>query len=497
MGFAAVGGSYVISATSVFADTISFPPTIPIIIDGVTYTGYLYYTPDNGSGWVGTLVTDNSIYQNNCSGGSSGTIDPSYYSAYYAGSSLAVCFSGSTDNRRYTGSSLSSMSSILGSGGGYYITHCPDEYPCQFSADRQVIYNGTVVYSPPITDTYSETQFISIYPDNGTTTATTSSVGAKIYANGDDFTNYGRLHVTFTQDSAFACQNSGAIYDAVVTCAGENAPASPIEVNFEDVLDRLLVGIYDLSTTTTFGGGGKWTGIYEIQQVSSPWYFFGLFHTYNTILSTTTHITIGQLSPMDIARHDVYVASQDQASTTRHGIGAILASTTASWKDACNPFSGLSWDILSGNVIHSTFSLSDCVTLSIYPGDSAISDDFIILKETPPWGYVFRVIDILNATTSSSTLPMINYSFASTSPMATLGDIHFDPFGQIAASGSLINEMKSDRSDGATVWTIMMPVVKIFVYFVLFMMIFHDLTGIHSADGDSVSTKRNEQKVIT
>ncbi len=61
-----------------------------------------------------------------------------------------------------------------------------------------------------------------------------------------------------------------------------------------------------------------------------------------------------------------------------------------------------------------------------------------------------------------------------------IGDIHFDPFKTIADSGTLINEMKSDRADPKTIWEIIMPAIKIIVYLSLAFMIFHDLTGVHS-----------------
>jgi len=333
----------------------------------------------------------------------------------------------------------------------------------------------TPTFTPPVTDT--STHFISLYPENGTTTATTSAVGASIYANGKDFdaATGGRLHIHFTQDSAFACQNSGAVYDAVYTCAGSNTPASPFDVDFGTTsLTALLAGSYNYSENIIFPAGGKWTGTYEIQQASKPWYYAGLFTTYNTLVSTTTHITIGQLSPMDMIRAAVASSSAAFASTTQHGIGAILASTTASLATACNPFT-----------FSSNFNLGDCLTLVIWPGQQAISDDFTIIQNTPPWGYVFRVIDLLSATTSSSSMPQIDYTFATDSPMSVMGDIHFDPFGEIASAGTLVNEMTSDRSDHATVWTILMPIVNIFVYLVLAFMIIHDLTGIHSHAGNS------------
>lgn len=339
----------------------------------------------------------------------------------------------------------------------------------------------TTSYPPiggiPVLDT--STHFISETPPNASTTATTTSVGADVYANNADFPNYGRVLITFTHDGTFSCENSGAVYDAVNTCAAQGSFAQPFTISFDQITNRLLSGEYDLATTTTFPGGGNWTAVYQIQQVSSPWYFFGLSNSYNTLVSTTTHFTIGQLSAMDIARAGVQAASAAFQASTSAGIGAILASTTASLANACNPFG--------------SFSLGDCLTLTVWPGDSAVADDFLIIKETPPWGYVFRVIDILNATTSSTTLPAIDYTFATSSPMVAIGDIHFDPFGEIAQAGTLVNTFTSDRGDGATVWTILMPVVNIFVYMVLFFMIIHDLTGIHGSK-DASRSKRGSAR---
>lgn len=332
---------------------------------------------------------------------------------------------------------------------------------------------------------FANTRFIDIYPENGTTTATTSPLGAKIYANGNDFLTtgdgYGRLHIHAHQPSLFACENSGAVFDAVNTCAGSNAPASDFDYDYgTTTATRITSGQFDFKDFYTFLGGGKWQIEYDIQQVSTPWYFFGLSHNYTTLVSTTTTIIVGQPSPMDLIQESVASSTNAINVLTQQGIGSILASTTASLKSACN--------IISGG-----FSIGDCLTLLVWPGSSAIEDDFLIVKELPPWGYVFRLVDILNATTSTTTLPTIAYDFASTSPMASIGTIHFDPFGAIQQSGTLINEMVSDRSDPKNVWQILMPVVNIFVYLVLGFMVFHDLTGIHKHDDGKKYRDRNEK----
>ena len=331
---------------------------------------------------------------------------------------------------------------------------------------QQFGWNGT-----PVVPLDTSTRFISVSPTNGTTTATTTNVGAEVFINSSDFTDEGRLHIRFTQDSAFACMNSGALYDALNTCAGDNSPHLPFDVDFDD--DALLVGIYELSRSITFPGGGKWTGVYEIQNVSQPWYFFGLGRSYTTIVSTTTSIVIGQLSPMDEVREVVASSTAAINQITKQGIGAILASTTASLKAACSP---LSWD----------FNLGDCLVLIVWPGEQAIADDITIIKQLPPWGYAFRLVDILQSNISTTTaLPVIDYSFASSSPMAAIGNIHFDPFGLIQQSGTLIDEMTSDRDTHLTVWEILMPVINIFIILVLLSMMIHDVTGVYKHDAES------------
>ena len=350
---------------------------------------------------------------------------------------------------------------------------CPSSPPSIYASVGVFYWNGLIPV-PPITDT--STRFITTYPNNGTTTATTSPVGAKVYVNASttEFAGagYARLHVHIIQDGAFACMNSGAIYDAVVTCSGINAPAPPIDIDLStSTAGKLITGQYDLSLPVTFGGPGKWDATYTIENVSFPWYELGIVPNYTVVISTTTQFTIGSLSPIDIAKTAVASATQAINVLTQQGIGAILASTTAQFGSACNPIGG-------------AFSAGDCITLALWPGQQAVADDFTILKELPPWGYVFRFIDILNATTSTTTLPTVSYTLATSSPLyqAGLTQIAFDPLGALVQSGQLVNEMKSDQATPMTLWQIVMPAVNIIVYLALIFMIIKDLTNVHKHD---------------
>lgn len=324
----------------------------------------------------------------------------------------------------------------------------------------------------------TSTHFIELYPTPLATTSTTTTTGARIYVNSNDIQNYGRLKITFTQDSAFACGNSGALFDAIYTCSGQYIPRDPITVTFDGILERLLTGGYTLSTTTTFSGGGRWNAYYEIQEVSQPWYLFGLHTFYSTIVSTTTYIIIGTSSPMDITIADLREKDLTRITNERTALGS-LASTTARLKEVCSPIATSTSFI--GIEYNADFDITGCVFLFVYSEES-MSDNLLLLERMPPWGYVFRIYDIFTATSSTTTLPTISYTFSSTSPLAEVGEIHFDPFGIMLESGELINEMKSDRDEPQTVWQILMPIVNVFVWLVFAFMVVHDLTGIHSHD---------------
>lgn len=356
-------------------------------------------------------------------------------------------------------------------------------FGCEYYAWLYVDSNGDWSYDGSSSLLPSTSISIPI-PAGGSVVSTTTDVGGTYYidsvdSEGENFT----LHIDFSQDSAFACMNAINVGDIVnqygfTNCGGENTPAHPFSVDFSHMSDDYE---HEVFVEKIFTSVGKWTGVFSLRRETTPWYYFGLYSTFDVLYSTTTHFLVSTSSPMDIIREVTASSSNAINKITRQGIAGILASTTASLKSACN-------------IIGSGFSIGDCLTLIVYPGDDAIAEHYYILKQTPPWGYVFRVIDILRDTPATTTMPTIAYDFASTSPMSAIGTIHFDPFDLITQSGELISEMHSDRASGATVWTILMPVVTIIVYLALFMMIIHDLTGIHS---HSQENKRNEDNKKT
>jgi hypothetical protein len=335
--------------------------------------------------------------------------------------------------------------------------------------------------SSPVALTDTSTHFISTTPILNDTVSTTTTVGADLYVNSKDVSgpSYGRLIGTFVQESAFACENSGAVLDALTKCTGSFAPTQPFSIDFNPSdSSRLIVAEYNESTSTTFGAAGKWDATYSIQQISYPWYFLYLQAVYTTILSTTTSFIVSTTSPMDIARGNIQTAQAALASSTGLDIGAILASTTASIGSACNLIYG-------GN-------MGNCLTLMVWPGDQVLNDDALLMENLPPWGYAIRFYNILSATTTSSTLPVIDYTFASSSPLSTtIGEISFDPLGDIQQSATLIDSWQSDHG-GGNVFQIMEPIIKIVIYLALFLEMGRELLGFDWGGERSKRRDRNE-----
>lgn len=338
---------------------------------------------------------------------------------------------------------------------------------------------------------YNITRFISLIPSNGSTVSTTTSLGAIIFAALKDFNNiglgYGRLHIKATQPSYWACQNSGAVYDAVVTCAGDNAPSAGFTYDFGTTTTTgILSGMYNYSNSYTFPAGGKWNIEYSIQQISQPWYCLTLCYSYTTILSTTTTIIIGTTSPMDNAQTEVGQRLNQIQNKIGQDYRNHIASTT-SLGEVCSPVAtSTNWLGISYNM---DFDPITCGLEVVVPTSQNMQDRLNEFKTIPPWAYAFRFYNILNtATTSTTTLPTISYTFATSSPFGYLGPIHFDPFGTITQAAAIITEAKSDRAQPMTVWQIVDPVIDIFIYLVLLFQIIHDLTGIHDS-----SEKHNYQ----
>lgn len=303
--------------------------------------------------------------------------------------------------------------------------------------------DSSAFYGAFYTDTYSEspldvTRIITTVPEHASTTATTTSKSVGFTANiaSGDYVSDGYFN--------FYIRRDGISQFAGPAMAGENG-------NIITKNPDAVSGFNTFSTTTALSVIGKHTLHVEYRK---PKTFIGIPFGYEIITATTTSFTVGQLNPFEQFQED-----------TASDLSDLIASSTASVADSCTPLSG-------------SFGVGACLYALIVPTGSQMSDNIIVLRAIPPWGYVFRTYDILagNATTSTSTMPTISYTTGTTSFIgATTFD--FDPFGTLLDAGSIVNT-PSDQEEQKTVWEIMEGVINLIVYLSLIFMIIRDLTGI-------------------
>jgi len=90
-------------------------------------------------------------------------------------------------------------------------------------------------------------------------------------------------------------------------------------------------------------------------------------------------------------------------SQLQERLNDALASTTLNITTNCNPLGG-------------SFDISNCLLGILYPGNEVFVEDLALLRAMPPWGYVFRLYDIMSDTASTSMV-----IFAATVPNGVPG----------------------------------------------------------------------------
>lgn len=306
-----------------------------------------------------------------------------------------------------------------------------------YYASALIIYTGG---SPLDTSTH----FVSLIPATGTTTATSTTVGSHVYVSSSDFATGTVLHMTFSNQTISLA--GGSALDAW------NSSGLGVGIDLP-----LVSGDNTVSTTTVFDTIGDTFGYYSIRKPNST-FLIGSFLPDDILVSSSTEWTVVARTGLD----------QAMASGTDALVSALLTGTTTQPVLACN-FSG--------------FDLQNCLISILIPSQSVLQYDLTRFENETPFGYVFRTIDILTSTPATSSLPSISYTFASTSALAVVGTVHFDPFATLLDSASIVNT-PSDQAGGLNVWQIFNPIIYIIVYFSLFVLIIRDLTKIEfSGDG--------------
>lgn len=177
-------------------------------------------------------------------------------------------------------------------------------------------------------------------------------------------------------------------------------------------------------------------------------------------LSTTTYFTVGTTPRAGNVRQAIASTTAAFRNSTSTDIYQIVNAS-------CNPFSD-------------GFDVGLCIYSIVAPPPAILAIDFQAFQTefltVAPWGYLTRFFSIITDT-GTTTLPMIDFAFATSSPLFGY-DIHLDPFGTLAQAGSIINAT-STNADPKTIWQIMELPINLVVYLMLAFMIIKDLTQIH------------------
>jgi len=169
-----------------------------------------------------------------------------------------------------------------------------------------------------------------------------------------------------------------------------------------------------------------------------------------------------------------YTCGQNASVNLSSGYG-FFQFTTGSF----NPASSLkAFDLSMCNPL-SGFDAVTCLKNLIIPSEYTIGVQLGSLKTlaatVPPFGYLTRIISII-ATSSTTGVPTLSYTFQNDSPLA--GDtLTFNVSSYMTQAATLSNSMTSN-TDHKNVWEIMGPIVNTFLYLILVFAILHDLTGI-------------------
>lgn len=298
----------------------------------------------------------------------------------------------------------------------------------------------------------TSTRFLSVSPANGTTTATTTTLGQGIYVNENDLSSTTAVTTVYTND--YCSSFSGAVIDAVSNTLGQGC-------SFTLTWAVGSSGENTFSTSTTFTYGGTWRYVSTIYDTVGQFCLFGycLSSSRNDLSQVSGSFVVGQLNALDVIHG--YIASSSAE------LGG-LASSTAAISSLCNPLSG-------------SFSLGSCVYVLIIPDASTtksmisgVSGKFLTYV---PLGYVTRFIAIF---TSGTTTPLPVFSYT---PPAVLGysqgALNLNPWNLFSTT-SFIGSLTSSTSTGSrTLRSIAEPYWNFLWTLILAIAIIGRITGIY------------------
>ncbi len=304
----------------------------------------------------------------------------------------------------------------------------------------------------------TSTHIVSFTPPDGfvaTTTEATTTVdfNIHIYISPNDIGNFLTVKIQYKNID----QNT--ILNAPCTSIDIAGTCSPYTFDiFKDTATSS--GDFYYASTTVLKRGN-----YRVEaSLSTATQLFGLNLGFFTFLGAQNETQDHQF----IVGSSTFIGniSQNLYKDLNSFFNTLPATTTEAMAASCNPIGG-------------SFDVRSCFAFLLIPDAGQLSDAMTNLRkgvfQKMPFGYVTRVVDLL-ATTSTSSLPILSYTFQSDSPLA--GDaITFDVSGYMTQAAVISSQMTSN-TDHKTVWQIFETPVKLFIYLVLIFAMMRDVTGL-------------------
>lgn len=277
---------------------------------------------------------------------------------------------------------INGLNGAQGNGEGCTIATCPSDwtpsetgtwyYLVKYTAtgaytDAETKHEYYIFETGQLTNPTTQTRVVSFNPQGGQiiSTSTEREIRAQIYVNTDEWNDTYCFSWGLKQ-----ILGTGAYSFASTTIARECTDIAPSYTTFIATSTFLREGTYEFYGSivkNTYGPIGN------------------LFIGGTTqVTATTSRFVVGTATNLDPSIFEGIQARID----------ALLSSTTANLSNICN--------IIGGN-----FNMGDCLVGLILPPNQILYENYVILRQMPPWGYAFRLYDIFSEEATSS-IPVIS-----------------------------------------------------------------------------------------
>jgi len=247
---------------------------------------------------------------------------------------------------------------------------------------------------------------------------------------------------------------------------------SPSDFRLLDEFRVPSAGLYHFSQVKAMGNGN-----YTLEATLNRAYLAGwIINPFSSINQTlVTQFIVGEGTFIGTVQQSGYDALNGTAS------GAIGPGGVATIASNCNPLS-------------SSFDVSKCGIFLFTPGgmyfDKTMKDIKDGLLTRVPWGYFYRVFDIMS-NPSKTSLPAITIPVQmgpGNTDTPGYENISFDPGDMIAGAGDLLDSIR-DPFTHKNARDVFEPMVQLTIALAVVFVIIQDLTG-HKHDGESTGKNK-------